>query len=403
MGKNRRAAYSFFSLVCVFIVLSCGGSSDPAGSGGAPTANIAPAVISSNPPEGAAGVATDSTIEATFNNEMDRSTVNAATFTVSTGGSNVPGTVAYDSATWTATFTPSGHFALAARYTATITTGIKDIHGSALPANHAWVFTSRDGTWGAAAAISPIGGNAENPKIAMDASGNAIAVWEQNAGSGLNVWASRFVAGTGWGTPAKINQSASAHNPQIAMDASGNAIMVWVQSNTMWVNRYITGAGWGTPALIGAVTDIPQVAMNSSGNAFVVWAQYDEYGAKNAWAMQYDAGTGWGTPARINIPAISNNTNNYPRVAMDAGGNAIALWSGWDGARGSVWANRYVTGTGWGSPARIDNATATEEAPEVTDIAMDTGGNAFAVWLGIRSYLGEPVCDRRRLGRARFP
>ena len=64
---------------------------------------------------------------------------------------------------------------------------------------------------------------------------------------------------------------------------------------------------------------------------------------------------------------------------MDGNGNALAVWYQSDGTHDSIWANRYVVGTGWGNATLIETDNAGDGAPP--QIAMDGDGNALAVWL----------------------
>ena len=91
---------------------------------------------------------------------------------------------------------------------------------------------ANDRTWGTAAPIDTDNGNNSGHAIAMDANGNAIAVWTQDDGTRYNIWANRYVAGVGWGTAAPI-ESDDGNNlgAGIAMDANGNAIAMWTQQN----------------------------------------------------------------------------------------------------------------------------------------------------------------------------
>src|SRR4030042_260569 len=99
-----------------------------------------PTVTAVSPGIGATDVSIASTITATFSEAMDASTVNTTTFTLVNGGSPVSGTVTY--AGTTATFTPSSNFAYDTTYTATITTGVKDLAGNAMAADYPWSFTT---------------------------------------------------------------------------------------------------------------------------------------------------------------------------------------------------------------------------------------------------------------------
>jgi hypothetical protein len=72
---------------------------------------------------------------------MNPTTLDASTFTVTgPGGTAVAGTVAYSGTT--ATFTPSAVLAYSSLYTATITTGAKNLGGVPLVGNYVWSFTT---------------------------------------------------------------------------------------------------------------------------------------------------------------------------------------------------------------------------------------------------------------------
>jgi len=244
-----------------------------------------------------------------------------------------------------------------------------------------------DTGWGTAKLIeTDDAGNAWYSQVAMDGGGNAVAVWKQWDGTRWNIWANHYVPGTGWGTAQLIemNDAGDAWFPQVAMDGSGNAVAVWKQwdgtRNNIWANRYVPGTGWGTAQLIE--TDDtgdarrPQVAVDGSGNAVAVWEQYYDSTPYNIWSNRYVPGTGWGTPQLIE----TDNARDawYPQVAVDGSGNAVAVWAQFDGMRDSIWSNRYVPGLGWGSAQLIETNDAGDAlAPEV---AVDESGNAVAVW-----------------------
>ncbi|MGC2165326.1 MAG: hypothetical protein WA632_04870 [Gallionella sp.] len=202
--------------------------------------------------------------------------------------------------------------------------------------------------WGSAALIETNNaGNAADPQLASDPNGNALAVWSQSDGTHNNIVANRYIAGTGWGTavPIESNNPDIALLPQIAFDASGNALAVWRQSDgtreNIWSNRYTAGAGWATAMLI--VTNnagnafAPQYAIDVSGNALAVWHQFD--GTRfSIWSNRYTIGTGWGT-----AELIETDTGGAfgPQIAVDASGNAMAIWEQFDGTSSNIRANRY--------------------------------------------------------------
>ena len=99
-----------------------------------------PTVISTDPANGATGVVLDKKITATFSEAMDPLTINTLTFTLKQGTTSVSGTVNYSGTT--ATFSPTSNLTGNTTYTATITTGAKDLAGNALVNNYVWSFTT---------------------------------------------------------------------------------------------------------------------------------------------------------------------------------------------------------------------------------------------------------------------
>jgi len=120
----------------------------------------APTVTATVPAADATGVALNTTVSATFSEPMDPTTINTTTFTLrpTSGGANVTGTVAYNAATNTATFTPSAPLANGTSYTATVTTGARDTAGNPLGAARTWAFTTIDTVAPTVSAVVPAAG-----------------------------------------------------------------------------------------------------------------------------------------------------------------------------------------------------------------------------------------------------
>jgi len=99
-----------------------------------------PKVIHTVNPDGAVDVFINTKIIASFNKVMDPSTVTAENFTFMQGATPVPGKVTYLGLSLI--FTPTNLLAANTRYTATITTGVKDLAGNPLPSNYVWSLTT---------------------------------------------------------------------------------------------------------------------------------------------------------------------------------------------------------------------------------------------------------------------
>jgi Ice-binding-like/Bacterial Ig-like domain len=102
-----------------------------------------PTVTSTIPLNGATGVPRNQIISATFSTAMNPATINSTTFTLTgPGATAVLGLVVYSSVGNTLTFTPTANLAASTLFTATITTGAKDLAGIGLAANYVWTFTT---------------------------------------------------------------------------------------------------------------------------------------------------------------------------------------------------------------------------------------------------------------------
>jgi len=109
----------------------------------------APAVASTVPADTSAGIAVNSAVTARFSEAMDPLTINTTTFTLKRGATPISGVVTYTGNT--ATFAPEVPLDTGTKYTATITTGVKDVAGNPRAVDHTWTFT----TQGAPDTIAP--------------------------------------------------------------------------------------------------------------------------------------------------------------------------------------------------------------------------------------------------------
>jgi len=107
---------------------------------GAAPDTTAPTVTLTTPANAAIGVLTNTKMAAAFSEPMDPLTITTTTFTLKHGTTAVEGTVAYSGVT--AVFTPTSNLDSSTVYTATITTGAKDLAGNALAADYVWSFTT---------------------------------------------------------------------------------------------------------------------------------------------------------------------------------------------------------------------------------------------------------------------
>lgn len=164
-----------------------------------------PTVLSTDPLNNAISVASNKVIAITFSEAMTASTLNATTFTLKQGTTAVNGVVAYSGTT--ATFTPATALSANTAYTATVTTGAKDVAGNALAANTVWGFT----TAGTSSNLAPVDlGAAGNYVILAKAAVNNNPTSAITGDIGLSPAATSFITGF-----ALTNATGLATSPQV--------------------------------------------------------------------------------------------------------------------------------------------------------------------------------------------
>ena len=178
--------------------------------------------------------------------------------------------------------------------------------------------------------------------------------------------------------------------PQIAESIHGDTVAVWEQFDgarySIWGNSRRAHQDWGRARLI-QTSDTghsysPRVAVNAQGQAAAVWVQMDSaLAAYGIWSSRLEPGAGWGAAVqveRVTQVAGENAGPAYaPGIAIDDRGHAVAAWQQSDGRRVNVRASRFTPGVGWGQASRLEQGKGDLGAPQV---AMDAGGNALVVW-----------------------
>lgn len=149
---------------------------------------VLPVVISTDPIDEAIDVPLDKVVTATFSKTMDLSTINSSTFTLKNGLLPVLGFIEY--AGVEGSFTPSTPLLPGTLYTATVTTGAKDLEGNALAADTVWSFTTFAPIVQFTVDLSsdPIDGGNTSGDGLFDAGASVTVVAEPNAGYTFDEW-----------------------------------------------------------------------------------------------------------------------------------------------------------------------------------------------------------------------
>lgn len=227
-------------------------------------------------------------------------------------------------------------------------------------------------------------GATASPQIGVDQEGNAIAVWASQEPFGNVVKASHYDSqNKQWSFPKQIGSDPS-EEPRLAVASNGNALVVWKKMNNgkacLFFNAFQND--WGLEREIVTLSDDthPSVAIDDLGNAVIVWQSYSDKSAVIR-SVTYRFATSSLSAATNISKAMEGAFVGQPEVAMN-GGQAIAVWRYCDGGRSAapfrIQSSMYQAGT-W--QQTIDVATSPTAQLILPSVAINANGNAIAIWL----------------------
>jgi hypothetical protein len=237
------------------------------------------------------------------------------------------------------------------------------------------------GRWGQPVGLSAPGRNATEPQVAVDPAGDAVAVWSRTDGAHTIVQAAWRPAGGGWGEATDLSaEGQNAKAPQVAIDPAGNATAVWSRYNsTKYIiqsSRSPVGGPWEMPDDVsaeGQSAENPQVAVDRAGDAVAVWERFDG----NHLIVQSASRPAGGPWAAAEDLSAEGENAEAPQVAIGPAGDAIAVWTRFDGSDFIVQSASKPGGGAWAFSGDLSEKGRSAESPQV---ALDPAGDAVAVW-----------------------
>ncbi len=240
------------------------------------------------------------------------------------------------------------------------------------------------GAWSEPEVVSLPGEEGQRSRVTIDTAGNAVAVWiTGDSSTGFVVRSAVRPPGGEWSEPEDVSDSiAEAVTPWLALDASTEAVAIWTafESGARIVQGAIRGADgeWSAPDDLSTAGEFvtpleaPDVAIDAAGNAVAVWKMVSPDEVVEAAVRP--AGGDWAAPDDL---SASGQHAFSPVVAANVAVGAVALWDRSDGSKFRVQAAVRPPHGQWSTPDTLSRAG---ESAAFGEVALDAAGNAFAVF-----------------------
>ncbi len=250
--------------------------------------------------------------------------------------------------------------------------------------------------WGSSQLLHSMAYSDTTPRMCIksDPNGNLAAVWTQRTdGSSTSVWSSYFSSASNQWSAVQMLDSGIVGvtvQPDLAIENDGDVFVAWNRSGSLVSRRFAAGQDWQSTQTIyqssvagGFESTIagtwgPKIAVDPFGNAIATWASADGTSHDSIWANRYVNGSGWQSAQLL------ETDNTYfargPQIVMDRHGNAVVAWAQSDTTKFNILSNYYRVGVGWQGVQPVESAAGGASALFSTNLVLDGMGRALAVW-----------------------
>jgi hypothetical protein len=234
------------------------------------------------------------------------------------------------------------------------------------------------------APANPAGKRVGAPSIAMARDGTTIVAFNHFDGANNRIGVAVRAPGAGFATVRDVSAPGEdASVPVVAVDRQGTATLAYRQGAAIVARSRPAGGDWGpiTPALSGTpVARGPAIAVGDNGAAAVVWSRFAG-GIERAEAAVRPAGDRpFGAALRVSPDGVTSLCEP-PKIAMDAAGNVVALWTRRTSGGGDYHVESAVKAAGAAQFAAFETrSTPAGNSPCNIDLRMAPDGRATAMW-----------------------
>ncbi|MGD1058438.1 MAG: hypothetical protein ABR992_13610 [Solirubrobacteraceae bacterium] len=218
------------------------------------------------------------------------------------------------------------------------------------------------GAWSAPTTISSNAPGQRDPQIGLDSTGDAVAVWQradsptEEAPATVEA-AFGKVAGARWAHSRQLSpDGVPAGSPALAVNARGEAVALWerdeqLRNSIVEVSGSVRQDTFDAPIVLASWNHVaqpmtclvggihidphpvrrcrarqlphaePQIALNGRGGSAALWRRADAFQAVIEAARRQPARPSWQSLGRISTDSASE-----ARIGLDAAGRAVAIW-----------------------------------------------------------------------------
>jgi len=242
---------------------------------------------------------------------------------------------------------------------------------------------------------------ASDPSVGIDDAGNAIVAWQASGAFEAVQYAVRPAGGSQWNVAELAGTSQQpAEDVVVAVAGGGAATFVWRRKNSPGDTHYLQAVRRAPDGAFGAVDNVTSpgsttldvrlpaaVATTASGDTTAAWVERDG----SAPPVMYDlqaaraASGDFGAPGSITSQQAANAGFEVPGVvgqaiALDSQARAVLVFLRVVNPLAGQLELEYVTRSGSAAFGTTPVDIATGEVTGIPDVAVDSQGNAVAVW-----------------------
>ncbi len=389
MKKELALAFTSLSL------LGCGGGGSP--SSAPPPTSPDTFLTTLSPNIGETNVEPDTTIKATFSEDLFADSIDNESLSLRLGSEAVT-TTDIEQTLRSIETTPDERLSLLTTYTATISSSISSLSGEELGSNLPWKFTTRDGIWRETQSIDLNADSSTASLLPLKLYDNkdAYSLWVIHDTNNQGSIFFKSLIDQNWQATVQITtETAEIEVVQVAYNSRGDVLVVWTVESSSIFSRYYNSQTnqWSSieqlPSSNNAVENELVVNLGEDGVGYTAWSQLTAPDNLDLYLSRYEPNTGW-QPVEV-AETNTQESDHDPKLAIDSNNNMLLIWTNSDGsAQNDIYARRFISdGNGGGSWQAITQFGVFKSSVTDYSLVMNSSGNAVVTWTQDTQTLGE--------------